>query len=313
MPASAPETRVVVIGSANVDLCMRLPRLPQRGETVVGGTFLTAFGGKGANQAVAAARAGAQTTWVGCLGRDAHHLDFLAGLAADGIATDLARVVDTVASGTAFILVDAQGDNYLAVDAGANAHVAADDVARAAPRLRGAALLLLQMEIPPEANRAAFAAAAAAGVPVLLNYAPAGTRDPEMAGRADILVVNETEAAVLTGELPRDPAGGAAAARALRGLGARTAVVTLGAQGVAVDTDGARFHVPAFRVTAVDATAAGDTFCGALAVALGERLPWPEAVRFGQAAAALAVTRAGAQPSIPRRAEIDAFLRDAGR
>ena len=299
---------IVVIGSANADRIIQLPHLPARGETVTDGRFMQTFGGKGANQAVAAARTGGAVTFLVSLGIDADGDAMLEAFRQDNIDVSHAlRAVDA-ASGAALVICDTQGDNYLAVAPGANDRMRPEHIDAVAPAIAGAGMVVLQMEIPSDTTQRALDCAAQAGVPVLFNYAPVRSRDVPVSTRMSWLVVNEVEAAALSG-LPvssRDEAH--RAAEALRRQGPRGVIVTLGRDGACVVDQTGGFHAPAFPVTPVDSTAAGDTFCGALAVALVEARPLAEAVRFASAAAAIGVTRLGAQSSIPWRREVDAFL-----
>lgn len=308
MPGHRP--RIVVVGSANTDLVVRCPRIPQPGETVLGGDLLQAPGGKGANQAVAAARLGAAVTFVARLGADAFGAAARAGYARDGIDTAHCHADPSAPSGVALILVDGTGENAIAVASGANARLSTADVDAAAAAIRAADLLLLQLEVPLATVTHAARIARAAGVPVLLDPAPVpaeGLPD-ELFALVGILKPNEAEAARLTGTAPGDEAAAAAAARALLARGPHLVVVTRGAAGAIVADRGGAVAVPPFPVAAVDTTAAGDAFTAALAVGLAERLPPAEAARRAAAAGALAATRAGAQPSLPSRTEWEAFL-----
>lgn len=300
--------RVVVVGSSNVDLVMKMPRLPRVGETVTDCVFAQVFGGKGANQAVGAARAGGDVTFVGCVGDDAYGGQVIENLKADGIDTRFVFAEEGVASGTALIMVGGEGHNYLAVAPGANYRLTPAHVDRAREALAGAAVIGTQCEIPPEALDRVIALGAEMGKPVMLNLAPARAVSDASLARLACLAVNETEAEFLTGlpiESERDVER---VADALRAKGPRTVVLTLGARGAYVAGEGERALVPGFPVEAVDTTAAGDVHCGALAVALVEGLPLLDAVRFANAAAALSVTKLGAQPSAPRRSDIDTLL-----
>lgn len=299
--------KVVVVGSANVDYILRLPHLPRKGETVTGGPFSLAFGGKGSNQAFAARRAGAEVAAVFSLGGDAGGGELAAAYQAEGIdSTHMARNPGDVC-GIAVILVDDNGDNTISLCPGANAAMTAEQVERAKDVIAAADILMLQMEIPDAPIQRAIDLAAAQGTVVMLNYAPARPSAVVLDGKIDILVVNETEAQTLTGLPVGDPASAARAAAKLAANGHRRVIVTLGANGSLLWEGGKERHVPAFPVAAVDTTAAGDTFCGALAAALGEGKAMPEALRFASAAGALCASRAGALPSIPRREEIEAF------
>jgi ribokinase len=299
---------VLVVGSSNTDMVLRVPRIPRPGETVLGGAFAMAGGGKGANQAVAAARAGARVTFVARLGDDIFGERALAGFADDGIDTRFVLKTADAASGVALIAVDDRGENSIAVASGANERLSVADVEAAAKAFAAADVVLLQLESPLETVAAAVRKAGETGVPVILNPAPARPLDEGLLAGVAVLTPNETEAELLSGVPVRDDDGVRTAAAALRRRGPGTVIITLGGRGVyalAPDFEGV---VPAFRVEAVDTTAAGDIFNGALAVALAEKRPLAEALRFAQAAAAISVTRPGAQPSAPTRAEIGTFL-----
>jgi ribokinase len=283
---------IVVLGSLNVDLVTRVAALPRPGETVLGDRLLTFTGGKGANQAVAAARLGGDVAMVGRVGRDAGGDALLRQLALDGVdASGVERDAEEP-SGAALIMVGGDGENLIAVAPGANGRVGAADVERALAAAGPDGLLVLQLEIPREAAERAIRG----GRRVLLNAAPPAPLPLELLRGVAALVVNESEAAALLGRsLP-----GVAAASELHAAGGGLAVVTLGAAGAALcDADGARLVEP-FAVTAVDTTAAGDAFVGALAVGLAAGRRAADAVRFANAAGAAAATRAGAQESLPR-------------
>jgi len=300
--------KIVVVGSSNIDLVMKMARLPRVGETVTDATFVQAFGGKGANQAVGAARAGGEVVFVSCVGDDAYGAQVRGSLEADGIDTRFVFTEGGVASGTALILVGGGGENYISVAPGANYRLTSAHVDRAREAIGGAAIVIGQCEILPEALDHVIAVAAELGKPVMLNLAPARRIGDASLSRLAYLAVNETEAEFLTGRRIESNEDVEAAVEALLAKGPRTVVLTLGARGAFVAADGVRALVPGFAVDAVDTTAAGDVHCGALAVALVEGRPLLEAVRFANAAAALSVTKLGAQPSAPRRAEIEALL-----
>jgi ribokinase len=306
-PAGAAP-RVLVVGSANVDFAVRVERLPAPGETVTGGTLLVDHGGKGANQAVAARRLGAQVRFIGCVGDDASGEGVRQALAGEGIDVRGVVTVPGVATGTALIVVDAAGRNQIAVAPGANWHLTVD---RAAPWIEDfawAQVVLCQLEIPPETVAWALAEAGRRGARTVLNPAPMRPLPPAVLAAADCITPNAGEAERLTGLPLSGPAGAATVGPALLALGPRLAIVTLGEDGALVCEGAGPRIVPAFSVEAVDTTAAGDAFNGALAVGLGEGRELLEAVRFASAAAAIACTRPGAQASLPSRAEVDRLL-----
>jgi ribokinase len=299
--------RVVVVGSSNIDLVMKMPRLPRVGETVTDATFVQAFGGKGANQAVGAARAGGEVSFVGSVGDDAYGAQVRGNLEADGIDTRFVFTEPGIASGTALILVGGGGENYISVAPGANYRLTPARVDSAHEAIEAASIVITQCEIPPDTLEHVVALAARLGKPVLLNLAPARPLGGDALSKLSILAVNETEAEFLTGLKVASDRDVEEAAVALLARGPKTVVLTLGARGAYVAGDGVRALVTGYPVEAVDTTAAGDVHCGALAVALVEGRPVVEAVRFANAAAALSVTRLGAQPSAPRRNEIEAL------
>jgi len=303
---------VLVVGSSNTDMIIRVPRIPRPGETVLGGEFAMAAGGKGANQAVAAARAGAAVVFVACVGEDVFGKKALEGFAADGIDTRFVRRVPGAPSGIALITVDGRGENSISVASGANARLEAADIQVAGEAFASADIVLLQLESPLGTVEAAARLAAERGAPVVLNPAPARELDDRLLRLASILTPNEHEAQLLTGLPIADERGAREAARRLRERGPAAVVITLGERGVYASAEGFEGAVPAFNADPVDTTAAGDVFNGALAVALAEKLALPDALRFSQAAAAISVTRPGAQPSAPARAEIEAFMQTAG-
>jgi len=300
---------IVVVGSSNTDMIIRLARLPRAGETLLGGEFSTAAGGKGANQAVGAARAGGKVTFIARVGQDPLGDAAVAALRKDGIDVSSVARDPVAASGVALIFVAKHGENCIAVAGGANSTLSPRDVRKAAQAIRNAAVLVAQLETPLATVRAAVHAAAKSGVPVILNPAPARPLPNALLKRVSIITPNETEAQLLTGIEVSDEAGAAKAANELRSRGVQTVIITLGVRGAYVADGDVQQRVPGFKVKAVDTTAAGDVFNGALAVALAEGRVILEAVRFANAAAALSVTRRGAQPSAPLRVAIDRMLR----
>ncbi len=301
------ETKIAVVGSLNMDLVVRAAHFPQPGETILGMDFATAPGGKGANQAVAAARMGGSVSMIGRVGNDAFGRELLDNLKRDGVSCDGVLTTGDVRSGVALIVVDAQGQNSIVVASGANAALSPADIEAAAEHIRQSDCLLLQLEIPLESVIRAVEIARESKVPVVLNPAPACPLPAELLASVDILVPNETETAFLTG-LPspenEDEDALFAAAEALHALGVPTVIMTLGSRGALLSKRGLRKLVPAFHIEPVDTTAAGDAFLGGFAVAFTEGKSLEEAVRQGNAAGALAATKPGAQPSLPFRGKV---------
>jgi ribokinase len=297
---------VVVVGSLNMDLVVRSPRHPKPGETLLGGEFRTFPGGKGANQAVAAARAGAFTSMIGRVGKDDFGAALVSNLKANGVdASHVAQ--DAAASGVALITVSDDGQNTIVVAQGANANLAPADIVGADDLFARAKVVLMQLEVPLPAIEQAVALAKSHGVKVVLNPAPAQTLDAALLREVDYLVPNQHELALLTGETEVETG-----VRALRSLGVRNVLVTLGSDGVLLEQETASTRLEPYKVQVVDTTAAGDAFVGAFGAALAAGSSPLDAVRWGNAAGALAVTKAGAQPSLPNRAEIEGMLRRKG-
>jgi ribokinase len=301
--------RILVVGSSNTDMVIRVPRIPRPGETILGGRFAMAAGGKGANQAVAAARAGGHVTFVARVGDDVFGERALANFEADGLDAQFIFRTPGSSSGVALINVDERGENSISVASGANALLSVEDVVNADDAFAAADIVLVQLESPPEPIEAAVGQAGERGVPVVLNPAPARPLDDGLLRRIAILTPNEHEAEILSGIPVMNERGAREAAVRLRARGPRTVVITLGERGVYASAPEFEGLIPGFKVDAVDTTAAGDIFNGALAVALAEKAPLVDALRFAQAAAAISVTRPGAQPSAPTRAEIEHFLK----
>jgi len=299
---------VTVVGSLNMDLVARAPRIPQPGETIIGGDFHTVPGGKGANQAVAAARLEAQVSMVGRVGRDAFANPLLDNLAVAGVDHAFVIPDPEAATGVALIVVDDTGQNSIVVASGANMRLSPADVEAAEAAIAGADALLLQLESPLETVTRAAEVARAHGVRVILNPAPARSLPAALLSLVDVLIPNESETALLTGMSVNNQAEAEAAAAALRGMGVGTVILTLGERGALLAQAGAAELVPAFEVTPVDTTAAGDAFVGGFAVALAEGKSLAEAVRWGNAAGALATTKLGAQPSLPTRQDLEVLL-----
>lgn len=292
-------TKVVVIGSSNTDMTIKAERLPKPGETILGGIFVMGPGGKGANQAVAARRLGADVSFICKVGHDIFGDNAIEGYRKEGI--DTSRILRSdKASGTALILVDAKAENCIAVAPGANGDLTPEDIDSVADVIRSAGYLILQLEIPVESVLRAARIAHEAGVYVILNPAPACPLPRELFSYVSLITPNQTESALLTGiEDNLD-----AAVDKLLEMGVKDVVVTLGSKGSLVISEGAKTLVPSLKVKAVDTTAAGDTFCGALCVALSEGCSLVQAAQFATKASALTVQKMGAQDSIPYRSDI---------
>lgn len=297
--------RIVVLGSLNVDLVAQVPHLPHAGETVLAESLQTFAGGKGANQAAAAARLGGDVAMVGRVGNDAFGATLMASLRGDGV--DISGVMrdPEFPTGTAMILVDRRGENTIAVAAGANARLDVDQVEIALRSLRQGDLLVVQLEIPTAIARLAIARARHKGVRTLVNAAPAGRLTLTDLKGLDVLVTNEPETAALVGHAVVDTSAALTAVNELHEQGIGIAVVTLGAAGAVFCEDGASQKVEPFAVMAVDSTAAGDAFVGALAVALAGRIGLSQAIRLANAAGAGAASKVGAQSSLPTRTDLE--------
>jgi len=301
--------KIVVIGSSNTDMIIQVDKIPVPGETVLGGKFSTAAGGKGANQAVAAARAGGDIIFIAALGEDSFGDQALKGFERDGINTDYIKRVENSASGVALIFVDKKGENSIAVASGANLELDPDYITQYKSLIAQAEILLMQLETPIETVRQAAQLAYEAGVKVILNPAPAQPLDDELLRLISIITPNEIEAELLTNVKVEDELSAGKAADVLLGKGIEYVLITMGSRGVFFASSEERKMVPSFKVDAVDTTAAGDVFNGALAAGLAEDKSLEEAIQFANAAAALSVTKLGAQPSAHYREEIDTFLK----
>lgn len=298
---------IVVIGSSNTDMVMRVKEFPRPGETIMGESYMQNQGGKGANQAVACARLGGTTAFVGKLGQDALAETSTFLLRQEGIDVSHLTRTAVAPSGTAFIMVDSHGENSIIVHAGANACLAPEDMDAAEPLIRQAKVVLMQLETPVPALVRAAHLAKKYGVMVVLNPAPApATPLPkELLQNVDILIPNETEVESLTGNVVKDEASLLLAMQQLQQLGVHQVVVTLGSKGAMTLMEGECLKVPSVKVEAVDTTAAGDTFCGALCVKLSQGKSLQEAMQYACRAAAVTVTRMGAQQSIPYLDELE--------
>jgi len=300
---------VVVVGSSNIDFTATVDRLPGRGETVLGHQFAQSFGGKGANQAVAATRAGAEVVFLSKLGMDANGILMERHLAAQGLARHVILRDDQASTGVAMILVDRAGDNQIAVVPGSNGQFTPEEMRRNATLMDGAQVLLVQMEIPMETVQEALALAKRLGLITILNPAPAYPLSADLLRLVDILTPNESEARTLAGSADLSEAG-----RVLMARGVGTVVVTCGAEGALMCCRNGVTHVSAFLVESIDSTGAGDAFNGALACAVAEGAGLERAMEVANAAGALATTMRGAQESMPFKREIDLLCRSgAGR
>ncbi|HQX23218.1 MAG TPA: ribokinase, partial [Nitrospira sp.] len=295
---------ILVVGSSNIDLVASVDRLPSRGETVLGYRFAQSFGGKGANQAVAAARAGAEVAFLSKLGADANGRLIEQHLAAQGLSRPILLRDAEFPTGVAMILVDHSGENQIAVVPGSNGRLTPADLRQHRELIAGARVLLLQMEIPRETVFEALRLGRECGLTTILNPAPAAPLPSDLLRLVDILTPNESEAQVLTGST--DPAE---AAQILTGRGVGTVVVTCGANGAFLTTGNDVTHIPGFLVVTIDSTGAGDAFNGALACAVAEGVPLKSAIERANAAGALATTGRGAQESMPTKDDIEQLCR----
>ncbi|HGU9818547.1 TPA: ribokinase [Enterobacter chuandaensis] len=303
---------LVVLGSINADHILNLESFPTPGETVTGNQYQVAFGGKGANQAVAAGRSGANIAFIACTGNDDTGERVRKQLVSDRIDIAPVSVVAGESTGVALIFVNAEGENVIGIHAGANAALTTERVDAQRGIIAGAEALLMQLESPVESVLAAAKIAHENHTTVVLNPAPARVLSDELLALVDIITPNETEAEKLTGIRVENDGDAARAAKALHDKGIGTVIITLGSRGVWASVNGEGRRVPGFKVKAIDTIAAGDTFNGALVTALLEGKAMDDAIRFAHAAAAIAVTRKGAQPSVPWRKEIDEFLSQQG-
>jgi ribokinase len=299
--------RIAVVGSVNADMVIKAARLPVPGETVAGGRFVMTPGGKGANQAVAAARLGADVTLIAKVGQDLFGDQAVAGFEREGIRTDAILRDTEAATGIALIMVDDNGQNLIAVASGANHHLTPDEIERSSNDIRDADVLLLQLEVPLGTVVRAARIAADAGLPVVLDPAPAMSLPPELLRIVDYITPNEAEASQLTGEEVRDAVSALRAAERLLATGVRHVVVTLGAAGALLADSNGSMLISTPAIDAVDATAAGDAFNGAFAYGLSSGLHPKEAAQNACLAATLSTTRLGAQTSLPTLAELRRF------
>ena len=304
------KNKIVVIGSSNVDLLMKMDHLPEKGETVTDAVFMQVYGGKGANQAVAASRAGGNVAFVNCVGEDAYTPQMVQNYKDDGIDTRFVFEKKGMASGHALIMIGGEGMNYLSVAPGANYELTPEKIELAMPVIDEAAMIVMQYEIPETTIKYVIDLANAKNIPVMWNMAPARAFDLSYIPKINILVLNEVEAGFLAEMKVETVEEAEKAAKILVEKGVEKFIITLGSKGAFVVTKDEKVSVPSFKVDAVDTTAAGDTFCGSFAVALVEGKSLKQSLQFASAAAAISVTRMGAQPSAPTRKEIDEFLKE---
>lgn len=303
--------KLCVLGSINVDHVIRVPYFPKAGETLTGYGYQIAYGGKGANQAVAAARVGAKVSFIGAIGDDQIGQTMKQAFEQDGIDTSAICVIPNQSTGLAMIQVADSGENIIVISAGANADLSESLVEQHKSQIEQADILLMQLESPLQAVTLATKFAKSAGVKVVLNPAPAQPLPDSLLSHIDIITPNETEAEILTGIKVTDEQTAAVAANHFHQLGIETVLITLGSKGVYYSEKGQGEIIPGFRVDAVDTTAAGDTFNGAFVTALLEGKSAKDAIRFAHAAAAISVTRMGAQTAIPNRKEVEQFLNNS--
>ncbi|WP_394252135.1 ribokinase [Vibrio profundi] len=301
-------TQLIVLGSVNADHVLQVPSFPRPGETLVGSNYQVIPGGKGANQAVAAARLNAQIGFIACVGDDAFGINIRNAFAQDGIDTDGVIIADNTPTGIAMIQVSASGENSICLSAEANNILTCEAIEPHLEKIRSANYLLTQLETPLEGIEYAARIAKENKTNVILNPAPARPLSDALLSCVDVITPNETEAEVLTGITVTDNDSAQLAANQLHLKGIEIVMITLGAKGVWLSQNGRGELIPGFRVEATDTTAAGDTFNGAFVTGLLEDMPIEQAIKFAHAAAAISVTRFGAQTSIPTRQETDAFL-----
>jgi len=307
--------KILIVGSSNTDLIIRVSEIPRPGETLLGGEFKTFPGGKGANQAVAAARAGGEVVFIASVGDDSYGQEAIKGYKLDRINTEDIKVCKGIPSGIAMITISEKGENAITVAPGANAELKPEDLEETEEPFQESSYMLVQLETPLETVQKAVELCSELDTKVILNPAPAADLSDQILGKVNIITPNETEAERLTGIHVSDEKNAAEAADKMHQRGVGTVIITLGAQGAycSDQTSGVRKLIPGFTVEAVDTTAAGDVFNGQLAVSLAEGEDLEKAILMAHAAAALSVQKLGAQSSIPRREETLAFLKDQSR
>jgi ribokinase len=299
--------KILVIGSSNTDLIAKVKYFPAAGETIEGISYMEARGGKGANQALAAHKLGGEVSFVTCLGDDANGKNALEYYNNEGLDVTSSLIVKDVPSGTAMILVDEAGENCIVIIPGANNLLTHGYILEIEEKIAGVEILVLQMEVPYDTVKLVCSIAHKYGKKVILNVAPARKLDEEILKNIDILIVNQVEAETITGE-KIEATGKKNVVDTLLAMGPSTVILTLGKDGCMLKNHQTEIYMDAFNVDAVDSTAAGDTFCGAVAARLGKEEDWNEILLFASAASAISVTRMGAQPSIPTEKEVLEFL-----
>ncbi len=305
--------KITVVGSSNMDLVVKASRIPAVGETILGGDFIMVPGGKGANQAVAAARLGAEVFFVARLGRDIFATHSLANFDNVGVNTRYVFETDDAPSGVALIMVDEKGNNSIVVAPGANSKLTPDDVEAAKGDIASSGALVAQLEVPIETIDFTSKLAESLGVPFVLDPAPAFELSSELLARVSVLTPNESEAQLLTGIEVTDETSACSACEVLLSRGVKAVILTMGERGyMLADGDGARF-VASHEVEAVDSTAAGDAFTGSLAVGIAQGETLVDAAEYANCIAALSVTKMGAQPSMPTKQEVTSFMEKSVR
>jgi ribokinase len=302
------KNKVVVIGSYNTDLTIKTGRIPRPGETIIGGIFSEGGGGKGANQAVAAVRTGADVCFIARVGKDALGKEGIQRLKNERIDVSFVVQDSEVPTGVAFIIVDERGENSIVVASGANARLSPEDIEAAKEKLTSAAVLLVQLESPMDAVRASIVSAHASGATVIMNPAPAQSLDQTLLHEIDIITPNKVEAEMLTGIKVSDEESLRSIVKQFHTFGIKNVLITLGSKGIFAGMNGQMEMIPAYQVRTVDSTGAGDVFSGSLAAFLAEGMPIEKAARLAIASSSISVTRMGAQNSAPRRAELVNFI-----
>jgi ribokinase len=301
--------KILVIGSSNTDLISQVDNFPKAGETIKGVSFSQAMGGKGANQALAAHKLGGDVKFITSLGKDANGQNSLVYYKKEGLDISSSLIVDDAPSGTAIILVDKKGENCIVINSGANERLSPEYVREVQKEIADTDIVVLQMEIPYETVKVVCELASKHKKIIILNVAPACKLDSDLISMLDILIVNEIEAETISGK-KIDLVGKEAVVDSLLAMGATTVILTLGKDGCMLKDATTEIAMDAFDVEAIDTTAAGDVFCGALSACLGKGEKWEDSLRFASAASAISVTRLGAQPSVPTENEVLAFLKE---